>query len=165
MVGYITKPINQEEMLKTILEKTARKHVRRTSSSAAEKADSGTEDIPGVSIKDILSSLSFDIDTVKEILASFLEINRSTIEELKGAYHAGNLHNLWRMAHTLKGASSNIRAYALQHAAEELEDKSCDLLETENISALDSILINNIEVELEIVLHSISDYLGIGKTI
>ncbi len=113
MNGYISKPIDLEELKRTLVE------TKPLSTGAAEK--SRTFDWSR------LNHLSDDTedeytDIVGEILQMFLAETPLRIESANEALSSGNLEEVQRSAHSLRGASANLGADRLAELCGILED-------------------------------------------
>jgi HPt (histidine-containing phosphotransfer) domain-containing protein len=62
-------------------------------------------------------------DVLKEILQMFLQEVPPRIERLRNAWSAGNIEEMRRAAHSLKGSAGNIGAQALHAVCTELDAK------------------------------------------
>jgi HPt (histidine-containing phosphotransfer) domain-containing protein len=62
-------------------------------------------------------------DVLTEILQMFLQEVPVRIDRLRNAWTAGNIEEMRRAAHSLKGSAGNIGAHALHAVCTELDDK------------------------------------------
>ncbi|MCP4217214.1 MAG: response regulator, partial [bacterium] len=120
MDDYISKPINPRELFK-VIEKWVRKSKQRdTVSLKPEKSEQG-EKVAVFSRAQLLQRLMGDEELLKEVLASFREEMARLLEELKKAVEDKDQKTLRGTAHTIKGVSGNVNAFALQQAAGDME--------------------------------------------
>ncbi|MGB5745958.1 MAG: response regulator, partial [Desulfobacterales bacterium] len=143
MDDYLSKPLNPQA-LSDILEKWLVKQ----DSSLQEEATV----LNIASEKDVLDKASLldrvmgDEELAKEILGGFLEDVPRKYTALKESFDNGDAHSLQSLAHTLKGASANVGALALQEVAHQIEAAG----ESGNMDKAGS-LISKIEEQLEML--------------
>ncbi len=117
MDDYISKPVKPQE-LSDMLEKW----IAKQDSSLQEEA-TVRDIVSGEDIFDragLLDRLMGDEEPTKEILGEFLEDVPSKYTALKESFDNGDAHSLQSLAHTLKGASANVGALALQEVAHQI---------------------------------------------
>jgi HPt (histidine-containing phosphotransfer) domain-containing protein len=88
-----------------------------------------------------LERVEGDRQLLEELAALFAEESVKNIQGIREAFRAGDAFLLERLAHTIKGASSNIGAMSLSRAALALEEqaRSRDLSKAfERIAALEA---------------------------
>ena len=118
MDDYLSKPVKPQE-LSDMLEKWLEEK------DSFQQKETTTRDIGPV--KDVfdrvglLDRLMGDEDLADEILGEFLKDASHRIAALKDALNKGDLPAVQRQAHTLKGASANVGALALQEIANQIE--------------------------------------------
>ncbi len=122
MDGYISKPVNIDDLERTISEVTG-----AGSQSCACEAREEKDEGPAVLDESVLSrSVGDDEEIVREILDLFVGNARELLgrmdRELEELELGGDLEPLRRTAHSLKGSAGNIGARALYLALVELED-------------------------------------------
>jgi signal transduction histidine kinase/DNA-binding NarL/FixJ family response regulator len=132
MNDYISKPISKD-MLSTVLgrwiEASPSSKNASESNSAESSNNSGYLDIPAASSSD---GIAFDregtlarLDGDEELLATLLEIALEdlpeSIQKLIEALQSGKNGELSRLAHTIKGAASNVGGVRLAECASQLE--------------------------------------------
>ena len=118
MDDYLSKPVNPQELF-DMLEKWL------TEDESFQKEESTVLDTAPV--KDIFDRAGFldrlmgDEELATEILGEFLEDVPIKFTALKEALDNGNADMIQRHAHTIKGASANVGALALQEMAYQIE--------------------------------------------
>ena len=118
MDDYLSKPINPQE-LSDMLEKWI---VKQGTSQQEETTAQNTESAENVFDKaSLLDRLMGDKKLANEILGEFMEDVPRKFIALKEALDNGDAPSVQREAHTLKGASANIGAVALQEVANQIE--------------------------------------------
>jgi CheY-like chemotaxis protein len=145
MDGYISKPVNQDRLFHTLW-RLLRYRSRPLDPTAgietpfdAETGPPGVEGVPvpdappptdgrhlpdrlpGLDIRESLTALNIDGETLVRIMRGFLNDNRQTADQLRQALAAGDLTALTHLAHTLKGSAANIGANELSSAAHAVE--------------------------------------------
>ncbi len=118
MDDYLSKPVKPQE-LSEMLEKWL------TEEGSSQQEETTVRDMEPV--KDIFDKAGFldrlmgDEDLANEIFAEFLEDVPRKFTALKEALGKGDAHSVQIEAHTLKGASANVGALALQDIAYQIE--------------------------------------------
>ena len=122
---YVSKPIRTSDLLaamdraRTLKIETAPKAVP---SPQPPPADSAGDSAPRVfDIKDALDRVEGDRDLLEEIVRIFTGECSSNMDAIRQALSAGDAHLLERLAHTIKGASANLSAFAVSATALKLE--------------------------------------------
>ncbi len=171
MDGYVTKPINQDQLFKVLskfvkvkeestsvepdrLNKTSIKKEKsdKDDGMPESKSEGLPEKVPGINIQKILNVMNIMPEVFKKILLSYLRINRDTIEKLHAAFQNENWDDLSGLAHSLKGSSANIGADQLAQTSSVLEIAAREGATTPPAKTL----VKNVETELSQVLASIS---------
>ena len=143
MNDHIPKPINVEQMLKTMARwiKPARPGpgLSPTSGEAADTHEGATAtphptailpaepslalpDLPGIDIQAGLTRVEGDLALYRRLLRRFQGDQAGFASTFRAAWTRGDLKTATRLAHTLKGLAGNLGAQALQEAARRLED-------------------------------------------
>ena len=159
MDAYISKPISQNRLFRTIWRLTKDKSYEPRRMDAKEGpaqkervSEKGLPDVvPGLHIKKALSSIQIQPEVYRQILDKFLTTHHSIVTKIKNAYAAKDWESFRHHAHSLKGSAGNIGAYELQRAAEQLE-KAAD---TGDLHPLEASLIPTAERALHQVFRSI----------
>ena len=163
MSGYVSKPINQDMMFRTLwkaigprratsLIETAETAKAPETEIPAEKTAALPDSLPGLDIRKTLRNLNIDQTSFKRILKGFYHNNRETLNRMKEAFDSQDLQNLQQMAHSLKGSAANIGAESLRMAAKAIE-KAC---EGQALHPPDAEMIENLESSINEVLESLS---------
>ena len=118
MDDYLCKPVNPQE-LNDMLEKWIAK---QDSSLPEEATDSDIGPVQNIFDKaSLIDRLMGDEELANEILGVFLEDVPRNYTALKESFDNGDSHSVQSLAHTLKGASANVGALALQEVAHQIE--------------------------------------------
>lgn len=114
---YLTKPLRTQELLAALEE------IRNRNGSAGHKADLLPKKSSGdaVDLADVLERLDGDRALFDELTHVFEEDCPRTLEGMRGAIALHDAKSLERLAHTLKGSSANLSAFAVSQAAGEIE--------------------------------------------
>jgi signal transduction histidine kinase/CheY-like chemotaxis protein/HPt (histidine-containing phosphotransfer) domain-containing protein len=147
MDDYVSKPIQPEKLLEVIekwLGEPKRSHPKKTPAGVAPVKK--TFDRTG-----FLDRLLGDKDLAGEVLDGFLADVPLQVHEMKKALDTGDAHSIRQQAHSLKGASANVGAMALEEIAlqVELAGKSEDLIKARY-------LISEIDNQFEIFKKSLT---------
>jgi len=147
MNGYVTKPVSQVELFKTLCsflndsDNNLSHHEDAAPRESAVDNDSQNKNkqttdqpsdplvLPGINVRESMKSLRLKMDKMIIILKGFVRNNAETIDHMIEAYNANNWKKLSRLAHTLKGSSGYIKANYLNEVAELVEmackDQKC----------------------------------------
>jgi two-component system sensor histidine kinase/response regulator len=118
--GYVTKPINPQELFAAIDQFKSPNQVLSDNPShsipspAADSFDMATA----------LQRVDGDRDLLDEIIRIFMDECPRMIADLQQAFDAGDLRKIERSAHTLKGSASNLGATVVSLSAADMEAKS-----------------------------------------
>ena len=129
MDGYISKPISQNRLFRTIWRLTKDPSVRTQKTPVApyheKKSPAAVKEIPdalpGLHLKQALNALQIRPEIYLQVLEKFLNTHQTIIQQIQDAYDAKNWDTFRHLAHSLKGSAGNIGAYELQKTAEQLE--------------------------------------------
>ncbi|MBW2010999.1 MAG: response regulator, partial [Deltaproteobacteria bacterium] len=133
MNAYVSKPVSQERLFRTLWELVKPGKRRETVESATvEKPGEEVERVimeaeelplrlPGINIQDALKSLNISNDIFKRILMGFLKNNRDTGVKIRDALERKDWDAMLHLAHSLKGSAGNIGAKKLYKNAQNLE--------------------------------------------
>ncbi|MDH4316971.1 MAG: ATP-binding protein [Desulfobulbaceae bacterium] len=127
MNDYITKPIDPENLLRTIQKwiKPGKNHLPATRiiKSTSEESDSFPLSLKGINIKDGLTRVGGNKQLYLELLNMFSRDFSKTGEEISARIQedSADLQDVRLLAHTIKGVAGNIGAVPLQRAAAKLE--------------------------------------------
>lgn len=118
MNGYVTKPVDPEQLLLAIKEHISLEVIKTTDEVISEKFIRENKDIFD---GDKFRSRIGDEELCKEIIDDALESVPQQIEELKNLLKENNIEQILFAAHKLKGICSNINAHLMSQAAYEIE--------------------------------------------
>ena len=139
MNGYVTKPIDPHKLFAEIdrcveipqspeadqpLDED-QIHVPHETSAPDEVVaytDEGFPYLEGFDVETGLQRVRGNVTLYRKLLVDFIRRNGSLCEELGATYKRGDVDELKKMVHTLKGTAGNLSAIALQKAALNLED-------------------------------------------
>jgi two-component system sensor histidine kinase/response regulator len=118
MDGYISKPINAQE-LDAILETYAEKKNKRLEDASQHEAEAATG--ASVNAEELLSRIDGDREFVTELLEIFGTDYPQKVEVMRAALQTQDSDGFRRAAHGLKGALANLAATKAAAMASELE--------------------------------------------
>ncbi len=122
--GYLSKPINLDELLRTVGEAVASSSDRSTESthvpSQVPSGESSVTRSPGV----ITSSLLAEHPQFREFVEGFVDDVHERIDEMRSAYDHGDLRSLGELAHWLKGTGGTVGFDCFTEPAQRLEQLS-----------------------------------------
>lgn len=122
MNDYISKPIDSQKFLATIA-----KHTADSAAANHKTADSIEQDKADIFNKDeLLNRTGGDKELLEELLNLFLKNFPDQLQALKQALQNNDTEQVTHQAHTIKGASANLGAYALKNAALSMETAGKD---------------------------------------
>ncbi len=128
MNGYITKPVNQELLLKTLLDSIKTQGLKTESKPSSplttvpdSKPVHTLESMPGLNIKSALRILDIDFETYQRILKSFVKHSLPLFDRLLEAVEDQDIEQVSELAHGIKGSAANIGAEELRESAETIE--------------------------------------------
>jgi two-component system, sensor histidine kinase and response regulator len=114
---YLTKPLRTQELLATLEEITKREGSAGHAADALPKKSSAD----AVDLADVLERLDGDRTLFDELTHVFQEDCPKTLDGMRRAIALHDPKSLERLAHTLKGSSANLSAFAVSQAAGEIE--------------------------------------------
>ncbi len=117
MNDYVSKPVNPQELAEALGRQLGRKDQLRP----AGKARTSASDSSSFDKKSALARVGGDEAILNEILGVFLEDALDQMELLDKALMNNDAEALRRQAHSLKGASGNVGALAVQRIASQIE--------------------------------------------
>ncbi len=163
MNGYISKPINQDKLFKTLIN-LMHQQKPGTPEAPTEKtvqlplADSGIilsrlpKQIPGLELQRAVNSLGVSEEVFLHILDTFFKNHEAIITQIETAWANGDSDAVTTMLHSLKGSASGIGAMELNFLVRDMESL-CKLSPV--LPALDQAGLAVLENALTIVLASI----------
>ena len=114
MDDYISKPIDNEDLLNTI-----RRWIELRTPQPIQLIAS--MNIQGVDMEKAMTRLNGNIKLYMQLLRDFIEDYATFSEDIRVLLRDGDLANAERMVHTLKGTAGNLSAYLIQQTAMDLE--------------------------------------------
>jgi CheY-like chemotaxis protein len=125
MSDYLAKPVNKDELGKTITRWLQVSRVAASFSlSAAAVSQSLAQDMPVVDLfneSDILERLDYDLEFVQSVLEESLQEIPLHVTTLSEVRHSDDIKLIRLEAHTLRGLAANISAFALKNTAQAME--------------------------------------------
>ncbi|MEE8432368.1 MAG: response regulator [Candidatus Desulfatibia sp.] len=122
MNDYISKPIDSQKFLAIIAKYTA-----DADAANHKTADSIEQDKADIFNKDeLLNRTGGDKELLEELLNLFLKNFPDQLQALKQALQNNDTEQVTHQAHTIRGASANLGAYALKNAALSMETAGKD---------------------------------------
>jgi CheY-like chemotaxis protein len=163
MNDHVTKPINPDQLFSTLLAwvKPVERAIpadilAKRRQKVAQRDEGPMMEMPGIEVKTGLVRVRGNRDLYIDLLAKFHRDYADSTSQIKIALDEEEHELAQRLVHTVKGVSGNIGALDLENAASELETA----LRQEVASGLGDLL-NQFNTELNIVLDSISDAVGV----
>ena len=134
MDGYLAKPIRREQLANEIKRLTQQGELQAAEMPPALTSEPLTADW---NLQEVLERVDGDRDFLRELLVMFREDARVSMEKAKAALASGELAELSRAAHTMKGMMKNLAmgtgaeiASSLEMAARnDSKDEAAELLE------------------------------------
>ncbi|MCK5235858.1 MAG: response regulator, partial [Deltaproteobacteria bacterium] len=148
MDDYIAKPIDPKSLAEMVEKWLSELSEPDREESSLQKPPEAEESF---SMSILIDRLMGDEEIAKEILDGFIEDMPNQISSMKEALDEGDSSLVQRLAHTIKGASGNVGATALQEAALQVEvaGKESDLTSS-------ALLIPKIDEQFEILKEAIA---------
>jgi len=115
--GYLSKPINMDELIRTVLEATGKTAPQRLASAMAHGQGSALAPVP----REVRSSLPTSDPEIREIVNEFVEKLSVGIEKMDAASCKADYDELARLAHWLKGAGGTVGFDCFTDPAKQLE--------------------------------------------
>jgi HPt (histidine-containing phosphotransfer) domain-containing protein len=133
MDDYLSKPVKADDLFAAIQRQLTHTAAPRTSRCE-----------PCVDLAHVVSRVEGDMTLLEELVEMFLQTYPQQVADLWQGLHAGDLHHVERVAHSLKGAIGTFGAKAAQILAHQLED----FAHREELGAASAVL-RQLERELE----------------
>jgi signal transduction histidine kinase/CheY-like chemotaxis protein/HPt (histidine-containing phosphotransfer) domain-containing protein len=130
--GYLSKPIDSEQLLKTLAECKALKRIATTTHHGRSTRDPGE-------LKPVRSLLPTDDDELRAIVNEFIETLDFKLSAMQTAWDQGDTEELAKLAHWLKGAGGTVGFGCFTDPAAKLEQLAKNRNLPEAQSALGSI--------------------------
>jgi len=119
MDGYINKPVNVKKLLEVIS-----MHLPEKSEITCCYNNIDKDTYIDNAVKEIMEKLDFDEQTAREILEDLINQLPEMLDQINEAFNNSDFEKLRKEAHTLKGASANVRLNELSSLCLELEEAS-----------------------------------------
>lgn len=149
MDGYLTKPVRRDLLAKEIERVTMDIHTSKN--EPAPPTEQVSEDW---NMHEILERIDGDRDFLKELLAIFRDDSRTCLEKAHAAFVHGEMAQLSRAAHTIKGMLKNLAmnsaagiAASLEKAAE-TQPKEVSEVHLARLEESIATLLKEVEVQL-----------------
>ncbi len=147
---FLNKPVNPKKLIDVIDNGLFQEQDCLPEQEAVPEEGLVSEDV--FDREGLLERLMGDVELAKGILKEFLERVPERIAELREACKSGDTALMKRHAHTLKGASWNVGAMALQKAAVKAEEAA----EAANMEEI-AILIEKIQEQFQVLEKNLND--------
>jgi CheY-like chemotaxis protein len=121
MNGHIAKPVDPEELFRTLSEHLASTAPSPTETTKKTAWSAPEESYPGIDLQRGIQQVGGNPDFYLKLLGDFLSNHGGCVSELEELLTVSSFEEARRSAHTIKGVAGNIGAYDLQQAATELE--------------------------------------------
>jgi len=173
MDGYLSKPICADRIAAVVQQMVAAHELETASAEPADTADANDApspaedpaagarpqeapaDVPGLDYEALLHRCLNKTDLARRVLKLFSDSAVHTVTEIQQSLAAGDLAQVRRHAHSLKGSAANVAARPLQAIATDLERVSRAGSEAAALSK-----VPELEVELHRCLDSIEEILS-----
>ncbi|MCX7016681.1 MAG: response regulator [Candidatus Sumerlaeota bacterium] len=116
MDDYVSKPVNPQELADALERRLGAVLAAKTAAAPVPTKTNGAFDRAA-----LLDRVGGDVELLKEIIAMYLADSPRQIQALREAIAAGDAETARCQAHSLKGASGNAGANALQALAQQVE--------------------------------------------
>jgi CheY-like chemotaxis protein len=100
--GYLAKPVNMDELVRTVKSAAIQTSISQTATSPAE-TDQGAISMPSSS-QTFRSTLPTDDPEIREVVVEFLESIGTRLDAMSAALATDDFDELARLAHALKGS-------------------------------------------------------------
>ncbi|MDN4028436.1 response regulator [Chryseobacterium gambrini] len=118
MNSYITKPFDEDELLKVIYKNIKMQNAPETNDSGAEKAL--------YDLKNIQALSRGNEDFIQKMLSIFITQTQQTIPLVEQAFEEKNYAEISRLIHRIKPSIEGVGIYSIKETVKELEVKSKD---------------------------------------
>jgi len=144
----MTKPM-QRELLKSEIERTDASSGLQEVPPAAHSELSGTD----WNVQELLDRLEGDQEFFRELLLVFRNDSQASLQKAQRAMAEGNLEELSRAAHTIKGMLKNLSMNASGETAGALEKAACDGVAKESAELLSKLESALAKISPEVEAH------------
>jgi CheY-like chemotaxis protein len=121
MNDYVTKPIEPKKLFETLSRWFRASKTPKPAFSPVAQEDPPAISLPGISTNDALKRLGGNTALFLRLLTRFAKSNRNTSEQIESELAQGNVAEVKRLVHTLKGVAGNLGAMDLHGEAISLE--------------------------------------------
>lgn len=167
MNGYMTKPINKQKLLSTLIHHLKGRPSNAPSLAIAPIAITPMESsidtlsintapllmagLNGLEVAQVMEDTGLDAESFSEILLVFYHSNKNANEDIEQLFSLQCWPELRARTHSIKGSAANIGAYALEKQAGAIEFLCADA----STARPDTAMIGRLQQELNIVLTSL----------
>ncbi len=120
MDGYISKPINLDELL-DVLTSVDTSHALERQNRAPDVVEEESDEKPLFDLMPLRNLISGDEEQLKSLVGIFLETLDQNLQGMQEALEEGDASKIEFTAHKIKGSSGQIRASLISSTALELE--------------------------------------------
>ena len=146
MNDFIAKPVDPDQLYGTLLRWLPTAEITPPASQTEQiEIPAGLRSIPGLDIERGLRVLNGNIAAYLRLLQRFANDHVEDVSGLRAQLAIGDWESARRLAHTLKGSSSNLGATGVQHLAADLELALKDRRAVAEIERLASRLENELQ--------------------
>jgi len=161
MNAYISKPINQDKLFKTLIRLIPEldSEPSKTAGSVDEKfcdpSDASLpKNVPGIELDRAISALGVPPKIFLNILNTFSRNHERIITDIKLAWETGDKLRIATLAHNLKGSAAGIGAFEVQKLAQDLEGLCKN---TPKLPPIEKAELGMLDRSMTLVLTSIKD--------
>ncbi|SMC25791.1 PAS domain S-box-containing protein [Desulfacinum hydrothermale DSM 13146] len=135
MDDYVAKPIRLEELQAAIARQAEKaRSAPRIETCAKDPSPASVPKSPGsvgekrdvLDWDELVDRLAGDMELAWEILEDFVEELPQRLQEMREGLQSGDMENVKRSAHTLKGSAANVSAKGLSHCALQVEHAAAE---------------------------------------
>ncbi len=121
MDGYLSKPIQPRELLRTVAELAAVVPSNPGGAPAGERASASAAENGAINCKETMDRVAGDMELLRTLVEIYIESTPAQLEELRKAIKRRDASTIRQLAHTLKGAVGNFGQGPAWQAAVRLE--------------------------------------------
>jgi Amt family ammonium transporter len=123
MTDYVTKPVNREELLRTIAKciSAGGSQAGQNENSFDGPATNSDYDEHILDTRELSERFQGDLEFIEELLQMFVTTAKVNVAQLKESIANRRVEDAARLAHKLKGSAANVAATRLSTAVAELE--------------------------------------------
>jgi len=155
--GYITKPVKQETMLKTISSTLKNGDISQIF-DINNKKNGDNSSLP-LDINDALANLGIHKKTYYQILGNFLKNNKHLEKDITSAAKENKVEDLIRIFHSLKSSTGSIGGKIVEKKSSDLEKNFIRKINQSEITEKDHLKINAFLISIHELMNSISHVL------